>query len=57
MSSCDDAGFFGLSRSDHFDLFGRTATNWAPPNDNKIQGNKHRIDAIKRVIEEAEAEA
>ena len=44
--------FFGLARCDHGDLFGRTATKWKPPDDEKIKSNKQRIEAIKRVIED-----
>ena len=51
-----DDMFFGLCRSDHRDVFGRSCTNWVPPNDNKIQSNIRRVNAIKRVVEE-EAEA
>ncbi len=52
-----DRSYFQINMMICFLAFGRTATNWAPPNNNKIQTNNHCIDAINRVIKEAEAEA
>ena len=49
-----DDSFFGLSRSDHKDLYGAGKSDWVVPTQSKMRSNKNRVAAIKRKIEEEE---
>ena len=49
-----DASFFGLSKTDSIELFGKSKSDWTPPTSNKIKCNARRIETIKETIIEEE---
>mmetsp|Transcript_12411 Transcript_12411/g.26936 ORF Transcript_12411/g.26936 Transcript_12411/m.26936 type:complete len:326 (+) Transcript_12411:1665-2642(+) len=47
-----DDSFFGLSKSDSADLFGKSKMDWMPPSQHKIKCNARRIETIKQSMSE-----